>query len=157
MAATKTDCRTKEGKVVGLIDAIITMASLWKEMGGHRDEMIGGDAVREALLDLADDENFDLLMVKMFCVKTAKREEGKLSAGVPPMRTPKSEQVAVIMARNSWVANFAEARHLIIQGAVYINGVKITDTLAKITDGDEFLIKGRGRSIRMIQEYFNKD
>jgi ATP-dependent protease Clp ATPase subunit len=51
-----TDCRSDEGVTVGLVDAIITIARVLR----HRD--LSGEAVRQALLDIANDEDVRFLL-----------------------------------------------------------------------------------------------
>ena len=57
MNITSTDCRSKEGVTVGLIDGIIAMARVLKTMDQSSPE------VQEALKDLRSDEDFLALVM----------------------------------------------------------------------------------------------
>lgn len=57
MTETATDCRTREGVAVGLVDAIIAIARSLV-----RDHDLDAPAVREALCDLGGDEDVARLL-----------------------------------------------------------------------------------------------
>lgn len=68
------DCRSKEGAVVGVVDAFITLSRVFAEkvegtsLGSHPE-------VRAALLDLARDEGFELLRHEMAHAEARRRRE----------------------------------------------------------------------------------
>jgi hypothetical protein len=60
------DCRSDEGVTVGLIDAIISIARILV----HRD--VSPRVVKEALADLADDEDVAAVMFAAAAIKQSK-------------------------------------------------------------------------------------
>ena len=58
MAQTETDCRTDVGIAVGIVDTIINQCRMLKRFPK---KVVQSHAVREALKDLRDDEDFALL------------------------------------------------------------------------------------------------
>ncbi len=56
MTEAHTDCRSEEGITVGLVDAIISILRILAK----RD--LTTPAVREALMDLGDDEDFEKIL-----------------------------------------------------------------------------------------------